>query len=290
VSAKTWELSLQARIVDNTDWSYSVGLVGDRTRQRIDRMDRAPFRVNAGGQGQDVFYYKEGETLGVIYGQRWVRSTGEITSMGLDPALYTINSDGYAVLTTTLNTAGERPLAFVDADGNSTVQLGDVNPDFSWGFTQTARYKGFQFYALIDGVKGGDIYNFTKQWMYQDFRHGSLDQRNRPLAERRPYQFYTSGLYNGLVANSHFVEDGTYARLRELSVAYNFNEALLSRVGLGVFSQGLKLSVVGRNLMTWTNYTGFDPEATSGNDFNFRIDGFRYPNFRTITAMIDVTF
>lgn len=73
-------------------------------------------------------------------------------------------------------------------------------------------------------------------------------------------------------------------------MAYNFNEALLSRVGLGVFSQGLKLSVVGRNLITWTNYTGFDPEATSGNDFNFRIDGFRYPNFRTITAMIDVTF
>ncbi|MBL8997956.1 MAG: SusC/RagA family TonB-linked outer membrane protein [Gemmatimonadales bacterium] len=290
VSANTVELSLSARVIDRQDLSYSVTLVGDRTRQRIDRMDRAPFRVNAGGQGQDVFYYKEGEVLGVIYGQRWVRNMADISAMGLDPALYSTNSDGYVVLTANLGTLAERPVAFVDADGNNTVKLGDVNPDFSWGLSQNLRWKGLAVYALIDGVQGGDIYNFTKQWMYQDLRHGSIDQAKRPVADRRPFTFYSAGLYNGLVANSHFVENGTYARLRELSVAYNFNANMLSRVGLGAFSQGLKLSIVGRNLLTWTNYTGFDPEANSGGDFNFRIDGFRYPNFRTITAMIDVSF
>lgn len=292
VSAKTLEFSLQARVFDSQDFSYSVGFVADRTRQRIDRMERAPFRVSAGGQGQDVFYYKEGEVLGVIYGQRWTRSAAELTASGYDANLYTRNSDGYMVLTSRLGTSLERPEAFRDVNdnNNTVVQLGDVNPDFSWGFTQTARFKSFQVYALIDGVQGGDIYNFTKQWMYQDGRHGSLDQSTRPLDERRPFQFYSGGLYNGLVANSHFVEDGSYARLRELSVSYNFGPTLLSRIGLGAFSQGMKLSVVGRNLLTWTKYSGFDPEATSGNDFNFRIDGFRYPNFRTVTAMIDVTF
>jgi TonB-linked SusC/RagA family outer membrane protein len=292
VSAQTLEFSLNARVVDRADFSYAVGFVADRTRQKIDRMDRAPFRVNAGGQSQDVFFYREGETLGVIYGQRWIRSAAELTASGYDPALYTRNSDGYMVLTTTLGLGTERPVAFreVANNNNTTVQIGDVNPDFTWGFTQTARWKGFQLYALIDGVKGGDVYNFTKQWMYQDNRHGSLDQAGRPLAERRPHQFATSGLYNGLVANSHFVEDGTYARLRELSLSYNFDPGMLSRVGLGVLSQGLKVSLVGRNLITWTDYTGFDPEANSGNDFNFRIDGFRYPNFRTVTLMMDVSF
>lgn len=292
VSAKTLEFSLNARVIDGADFSYAVGFVADRTRQKIDRMDRAPFRVNAGGQGQDVFYYKEGETLGVIYGQRWIRSAAELTAAGYDETLYTRNSDGYMVLTANLGLGSERPVLFRDVNdnNNTTVQIGDVNPDFSWGFTQTARWKGFQLYALIDGVKGGDIYNFTKQWMYQDQRHGSQDQAGRPLADRRPQQFYSAGLYNGLVANSHFVEDGTYARLRELSVSYNFDPGMLNRVGLGVLSQGMKLSIVGRNLLTWTSYTGFDPEATSGGDFNFRIDGFRYPNFRTVTAMIDVSF
>ena len=111
-----------------------------------------------------------------------------------------------------------------------------------------------------------------------------------PSSDRRPQQFYSAGLYNGNSANSHFVEDGTYARLRELSVSYNFDPGMLNRVGLGVLSQGMKLSIVGRNLLTWTSYSGFDPEANSGGDFNFRIDGFRYPNFRTVTAMIDVSF
>jgi hypothetical protein len=41
---------------------------------------------------------------------------------------------------------------------------------------------------------------------------------------------------------------------------------------------------------TWTDYTGFDPEVTSGGDFNFRIDGFRYPNFRTITGQVEIQF
>lgn len=297
VSANTIEFSLGARLVDRADFSYSVNFVMDRTRQKIDRMDRAAFRVNAGGQGQDVFYYREGETLGVIYGQRFIRSTRELQEMeargqlgGNTAADYTINSLGYAVLTANLGTADERPVVYLDENGDNTVKIGDVNPDFSWGFTQTARWKGFQFYALIDGVKGGDIYNFTKQWMYQDGRHGSLDMARVAEADRRPYQFLTAGLYNGLVANNHFVEDGTYARLRELSVSYNFDPALLSRVGLGALSQGMKLSIVGRNLITWTDYTGFDPEANSGGDFNFRIDGFRYPNFRTVTAMIDVSF
>lgn len=294
VSAKTYEFSLQTRVVDRQDWSYSFTVTADRTRQRIDKLGQAPFRVNAGGQSQDVFYYKEGEPLGIIYGKQWIKNLDDLTAQGLDASLYTINSDGYAVLTARLGTNLEAPIAKIVGFGtplaNNQTTIGDVNPDFSFGFVQNFRYKNFAVYALIDGTIGGDIYNFTKQWMHQDGRHGTQGQGDRPLADRRPAGWYSGGLYDGLNANSHFVEDGTYTRLRELSVAYNFDPALLQRVGLGAFSQGMKFSVVGRNLFTWTNYSGFDPEANSGNDFNFRIDGFRYPNFRTITAMIDVTF
>jgi hypothetical protein len=52
----------------------------------------------------------------------------------------------------------------------------------------------------------------------------------------------------------------------------------------------MKLALIGRNLYTWTNYTGFDPDVTAGNDFNFRIDGFRYPQFRTITGQVSLGF
>jgi TonB-linked SusC/RagA family outer membrane protein len=290
VSAKTWEFSLQSRLYDGKDVSYSAGITADRTRQRIDRLGRAPYRVNAGGQSQNVFFYKEGEPLGIIYGKRWLRSMDEVAQQGLDANLFTVNSDGYVVRRSQLGTGAEAPIAFRDASGSDQVVIGDVNPDFSFGFTQNLRFKNLSVYALIDGVKGGDLYNFTKQWMYQDGRHGTQGQGNRPEADRRPLAWYSSGLYDGLNANSHFVEDGSYARLRELSVAYQITPTLLRKVGINGLANGFKFSLVGRNLLTWTNYSGFDPEATSGGDFNFRIDGFRYPNFRTITAMIDVSF
>jgi len=66
-------------------------------------------------------------------------------------------------------------------------------------------------------------------------------------------------------------------------------EKFLPKVGLGRAS-GLKVALIGRNLYTWTKYTGFDPDVTSGSDFNYRIDGFKYPSFRTITGQVEIHF
>jgi hypothetical protein len=145
-------------------------------------------------------------------------------------------------------------------------------------------------YVLFDGQRGGDIYNFTKQWMYQDFRHADQDQRGKPDDQKIANPFYASGLYNALSASDHFVEDGSFVKLRELSVNYALPSSLLNRVGVGRYANTIRLALIGRNLYTWTSYTGFDPEVTSGNDFNFRIDGFRYPQFRTVTGQLTVEF
>ena len=67
-------------------------------------------------------------------------------------------------------------------------------------------------------------------------------------------------------------------------------EITLARFGLNRQIKGMKLAFIGRNVFTWTKYTGFDPEVTAGGDFNFRIDGFRYPNFRTFTGQVELQF
>ena len=110
------------------------------------------------------------------------------------------------------------------------------------------------------------------------------------MSSQPPEQVQAAGLYNGLVASDYFVEDGSYVKLRELSVSYTLGQKLLAQTGLGRVTSGVKLALIGRNLYTWTNYSGFDPEVTSGNDFNFRIDGFRYPNFRTVTGQVEISF
>ncbi|HEY0970162.1 MAG TPA: SusC/RagA family TonB-linked outer membrane protein [Gemmatimonadales bacterium] len=290
VGAKTTELMLDVMVTEREKFGYSFTLTADKTTQKILHMDRAPFRVNAGGQNQDVFYYKSGETLGIIYGARWVTDPQQLldnpANAGIDLANYEVNPLGYVIKKGSPST----PIAYVDADGNSQFRIGDVNPDFSFGWANNIRYGNFGVYALVDGVVGGDIYNHTRQWMYQDHRHGDMDMAGVPAEKQVPNAFFASGLYNANAANTHFVEDGTYARLRELSVSYDFTPEFLGRVGLDRMARGAKVALIGRNLLTFTDYSGFDPEVTSGNDFNFRIDGFRYPNFRQISAQVELRF
>ena len=304
VSARTTELSLQTIVVDRPSFSYSFGITGDHTTQKIDKLGAPPFRVDQFGQGQNVFYFKEGEPLGIAYGTKFVHNFADLqttcakakTTAGCGgsatpvEANYVVNPLGFLVLKSQRGLASERPIIFTDSTGANQFNIGDVNPDFSFGISNNFKIKGFGIYALFDGQKGGQIYNFTKQWMFQDFRHADIDQSGKPQDQKVSQEFYSAGLYNGLNADEYFVESGSYVKLRELSVNYDFGAAALSRVGLNRYAQSVKVALIGRNLHTWTNYSGFDPEVTAGNDFNFRIDGFRYPQFRTITGQVTLGF
>ena len=249
--------------------------------------------MNAGGQSQNVFYYASGQPLGIVYGNRFVRSPQELTD---NPAFvgnvgdYVVNPDGYVVLASTRGEPNEAPIKYVDADGNDQFVIGNVNPDFGFGIANTVSWRNFTVYALFSGLQGGDIYNFTRQWMYQDFRHANQTQAGRAEDDKIALGFYSAGMYNGNVPNDHFVEDGSFVKLNELSVNYTFGPSLLSSIGADRFISGAKIALIGRNLYTWTDYSGFDPDVASGGDFNFRIDGFRYPNFRQFSGQIELTF
>jgi TonB-linked SusC/RagA family outer membrane protein len=292
IGGRTFELQLNTRVIERPNFSYNFTLTGERSRQKIDELNRAPFRVGSTSQGQAIFFYKEGETMGVIYGSKWITDPQQLkdnpanASINLDN--YVVNSDGYVVLKSCLSLACERPINYVNKNGGVTNKIGDVNPDYSFGFANTIRAGGFTLYGLIDGTRGGDIYNFTANWMMQDQRHAQLDQFGK--AQKHALDYYQAGLYNGLEPNSFFVEDGSYVKLRELSLSYNFAQSFVRALPFMRTGQSLKLAVIGRNLKTWTNYSGFDPEASSNGDFNFRIDGFRYPSFRQITGQIEIGF
>ncbi len=95
--------------------------------------------------------------------------------------------------------------------------------------------------------------------------------------------------------NSWFVENGSFARLRELSVAYSLSPSQIRAVGLSRLVRSLKASLNGRNLITWTKYTGLDPDThnpigAGGDPTTFRFDSFAYPNYRTISGMVEIGF
>ena len=87
------------------------------------------------------------------------------------------------------------------------------------------------------------------------------------------------------------MEDATYLKFRELSVRYSIGQRSLRNL-FGGFMNRITLALVGRNLMTWTDYSGFDPEVGAGgsNAAIDRTDFFNYPNYRTFTGSIEIEF
>jgi hypothetical protein len=183
-----------------------------------------------------------------------------------------------------------RPIRLLNEDGTAkTVRIGDSNPDFKWGISQSLQWRAFTLGALVDGQIGGQVYNNTKQRMYQYARHRDADQAGKPEGEKKPVAYYTSGtsgLYNGNVNISWFVEDASFTKLREVSLRYRLDSkrfGQLSRIGI----DNASLALIGRNLFLWTKYSGYDPEV--GSAIN-RIDDFNYPTYRTLTASVEIQF
>jgi len=319
---RTHELSLGVIVADQPDLSWRINVAADRTRQVITQLDVPAFFVGPGGYGgnNDVtqdFRIAQGETFGVLYGTQIVRSFAQLcddpakkaagcgAGLTYDPANYVVNEDGYLVDKAAYHTLNERFITYVSPTGSKIVKIGDVNPDFNVSFTTNVRWKGFSAYALVDWVQGGNIYNGTRQWAFgTGLVDAVYDQTAKPAVDctgtadpahcpystgKKPTGYYTA-LYNGINPIDFFVENGTYVKLKELNLSYAFSRSQVEKLGLGI--SALRIGVIGRNLFTFTKYSGYDPEVAglTGDAFSFRWDGFSYPNFRTFTGFVEIGF
>ena len=132
---------------------------------------------------------------------------------------------------------------------------------------------------------GGDVYNRTNQRMYQYFRSEDTDQAGRSEEVMKTTDYYTT-LYGGNLINSRFVESGSFMKLREFSVRWRIPTDYLGplqSVGL----RNLTVFGVGRNLFTFSDYKGYDPEVGSPLQ---RFDDYAYPQFRTLTVGAEIRF
>lgn len=317
------ELALNAVLMSTADRFWRVTVTADRTRQRIADLKVAPFLVGPSESttNTQIFRIGAGEPFGVIYGSRWIRDqaqleetirTGQLTGTVAD---YTKNEEGYYVRNSQYHTINEVPLkAYVCADtgcttSKSVVQIGDVNPDFNLGLTNTFTWKGVSLGGTLTWTKGGNIYNYTRQWPFNELRDAVIDQSKKPdpgtcaadwatsdptcpyKTGRKPSTYY-SAFYNNFDPNDYFVENGTYVRLRELSLNYELPARWVAKLPAGDFKSA-RLGIVGRNLWTKTKYSGYDPDVTGpggGNPFAYRVDYFTYPAYRTFTAMVELGF
>jgi TonB-linked SusC/RagA family outer membrane protein len=293
LESTTVEASLNAKLVTTSNFSWSANVVFDRNRNKITELSIPPYQT--GPQGQEAnkaFYIREGETFGVMYGARFLTSMDElanqIESMSGSLEDYTVNSDGFVIPAGTEGTLKELPVKQLDEEGKlAFVKIGDTNPDFKMGISNTFSFKSLSLYFLLDWKQGGDVYNKTAQWLTRDDRHGMMDQAGKPENQKKTIDYYKA-FYDVNDFNDFWVEDGTYVKVREASLSLNLKPS--SRATAGFF-KGAKISIIGRNLYTFTNYSGFDPEVgtTDGTQI-YAYDFMGYPNFRSFSASIELKF
>lgn len=310
LESKTWELTVDAMLMQTKDISWSAGLVYDATEEEITKFTLPAYKSG----NYSLFYYREGEKIGTMYGSRWMTGKSELDDYftNVPGNEFQINDDGYLVWVgagnaytdgiskslwgtdttfTFKNPDGEdetasfgwgMPIEYLDKEGKDFNKIGMSIPDFNFGFSTDFRFRNFSIYLLFEGQKGGDIYYATGQWGMREQKVAEVDQYGKPEGKKKPTLYYDK-LYFVNATNSHFIHDGTYMKLRELSIRYN-----LSLMGTRV-----TVGVIGRNLLTWTDYPGYDPEVgraggDQGSAVLERFDGWSYPNFRSYALVFEV--
>ena len=200
------------------------------------------------------------------------------------------------------NTEGGTPghAKYRDLDGDNNItsndigNVGDGNPDFTWGWNLNVDYKDFNLNMVFDGAQGNDIYNFQRMRMMglgsAQF-HAVHADYNNSWSATNPSNTIHSGTQAARDDNqwlsSQFLEDGSYTTLRSASLTYNLKDAL-SDFGI----EQLKIFVNGENLFIVTDYSGFDPVSTaSGNsDVDLGIDLNAFPISRSFSVGFNLTF
>lgn len=291
VKSNTLEFTLGANWVQKKNFSWNSNIVFSQIHQKITNLPIAPYLFGStDGGGSQMFYIKEGETYGSMYGYAWVRTLDQMAQQlptGKTIADYEVNSDGYVIAKGTQGTTAELPIKLKDALGNLWYgKIGDGNAKFRLGIANTFKYKGFTLYFLVDVKAGGDVYNAKSEWITRDYRNGIMDMSGVPTANKKAYDYFI-GFYDVNSINTYWVENAGYAKLRELSIGYSFSSKTLNNTFKGVV-KGINAKVIGRNLFTITKYTGYDPEVGS---LRQPYDGiYKYPNYRNIAFSLSFDF
>ena len=293
IKSNTLEFTFGANWIKKKNFSWRTTVVFSRVKQRITELPIAPYL--ASGQDyngdQNIFYIKGGEIYGAIYGYKMVRTLDEMSKQlpaGKTIADFEVNSEGYVIAKGTQGKPNELPIKMLNADGTPWYgKIGNGNPDFVAGITNTINFKNFQLYLLLDWKQGGDIYNGKEQRLTFNYVSQKQDMTNVPTASKRAAAYWGTGMYDANNANAYWVEDGTYLKVRELAIGYTVPSKYLSTVFNG-FIKGINAKVVGRNLLTFSNYSGYDPEVGT---IRYPVDGINAnPIYRNYAVSLSFNF
>ncbi len=263
---KGFEFSIYSHNIQGEfSWATSLNMSFNRNRLDDLQLKKIYTSVNAPSSNEDIVRNEPGRPLSGFYGY---------IADGVDPE------------------TGDMIYRDLNGDGRISASdrtyIGDPNPDFTYGMTNTFSWKGFDLSIFIQGSYGNDIYNLSRH-----NTEGMFDGKNQTTVVldrwRIPGQITDVPRASFTLRNStYFVEDGSYLRLKNISLSYNFSGKWMKKIGLS----RLQPYFTATNLLTWTKYKGMDPEVNQyGNSGAVQgVDYGTYPHCRSYVFGLNVEF
>lgn len=247
-----------------------------------------------------------GQPIGAMYGYRFdgVYQLSDFTwQNNSDPGIpaaqrvYVLNSNLPRFVS---GTARPGTLKYADISGPRGIPdgliddqydraiIGNSTPVHFGGLNNTFRYKNFDLNIFFQWSYGNEIFNESKlrEQGYQPAFNVTYDYYQNYWSESNPSNRYPGLGQIPVTPSSYFVEDGSFLRLKTLGVGYNVPKRILAKTGMSF----VRFNITATNLITWTNYSGLDPEINSFNPLFMGLDRFAYPRPRTITLGLNVRF
>ena len=266
IENKGLEIGLNTRNLTGTlkwDTNFNISF-NDNKVIKLGLLKKLPFQ-NLTSVGESIILLTEGSSLGSFYGYKVDK---------VDPAtgslLYKdINGDGA-----------------ITPDDRTTI--GNPNPKCTFGINNDFTYKGFSLNTLITGSEGGAIFNASRMdlSLMNNYNNQSTDVLNRWTTVGQITDVPKVNDANSVHISDRFVEDGSYIRLKAVTLGYQFKFENLK-------INSIKLYVTGQNLYTITNYKGFDPEVGAFNNatgIGQGVDLGTYPQVKTFIFGLKANF
>ncbi|GHV51076.1 SusC/RagA family TonB-linked outer membrane protein [Bacteroidia bacterium] len=287
VNNKGIELSINTVNVLTKDFTWNTGINLSANRNKVLALGPSGDPIQSDGGAGTTHITKIGEVLGSFYGYKQLGVY--MNQADLDNSPHFADSH-----------VGDTKYA--DIDGNGVINaddrtiIGNNEPDFIWGMTNSFAYKQFDLSFVLQGVQGRDVLHLAKR--FGENLEGNQNQMKTVLDRWRSPEnpgngwipranSATTGQSNAI--SSRWLEDASFIRINNFTLGYALPQTIAQKWTL----QGARLYLSIQNLATFTGYTGYNPEASyqgDGNSVARGTDYGRYPLNRTVTFGVNVTF
>lgn len=316
IQNRGFEFIINGLIVQNKNWKWDVSYNMTFNNNTVRKLsDGVPI---SRGPGDGVWLVEEGGRLGNFYGWQalgiyqydesnaWSEKGDQLTPV-FDNAGgftgYTLNGTPYTgevrQLTTRGNTSNGGDVIWKDLNGDGSIDdadrmiLGNAQPKWTAGFAHNISYKNIQLSFNLYGGYGGMIYNRARQQGATiattnatpdpGYIHGAWAKQGDVATWYRPAN---NSMGNARELSSMFLEDASFIRLRNLRLTYNLSTEWIRKMKL----QQVGIYFFGNNLLTWTDYSWYDPEVAFNNALEMGLDNGRYPRKREMGFGININF